>query len=147
MNALASLARHAVTYLVGVFVAWITVYLTLPGEAQAAADAAGALIEPLVVLVGLAAAVLSRLAMPALNKIFRLSAGEGSGGASGGTLLLAVGLGLGTAAVGMLPSCSPAQLAAARAVPVRSCVETDYGTVCYSSKSGIALTVDAHSQK
>lgn len=70
-----------------------------------------------------------------------------SGGRSGGTWLLAMGLGLGTAAVGILSSCSPDQLAAARAVPVRSCVETDYGTVCYSSKSGIAVSVDAKSRK
>lgn len=69
------------------------------------------------------------------------------GGRSGGTWLLVMGLGLGTAAAGMLSSCSPDQLAAARAVPVRSCVETDYGTVCYSSKSGIAVTVDATSRK
>lgn len=70
-----------------------------------------------------------------------------AGGRSGGTWLLVMGLGIGTAAVGLLPSCSPDQLAAARAVPVRGCVLTKYGTACYSSKSGIDLTVDADSRK
>lgn len=66
------------------------------------------------------------------------------GGKSGGTWLLAMGLGTAVAVMGSLPSCSPARLGA---VPIRSCVETDYGTVCYSSKSGIAVVVDATSGK
>ena len=147
MKTLATLTRHAATYLVGIFVAWFTVYLTLPGEAQAAADAANALVEPVVVLVGLAAVVISRLAMPVLTRIFRLSAGEGSGTGAGGLPLLVLGLGLGTAAVGMLPSCSPEQLAAARAVPLKACVMTPKGPVCYSTKDGLSVEIDTRSRK
>lgn len=135
MKTLASIIRHTLTYLAGIFVAWITVYLTLPGEAQAAADAVNALIEPLAVLLGLAAVVVARLAMPALNKIFRLSAGEGSGTGSGGISLLAIGgLGLSTAAVGMLPSCS-----ALGSLPVRATVQLDEGALSYSSKRGLEM--------
>jgi hypothetical protein len=46
-----------------------------------------------------------------------------------------------------LSSCSPAGMATIRAWPIKSCVLTDAGTVCYSSKSGLEVTVDATSQK
>lgn len=46
-----------------------------------------------------------------------------------------------------LSSCSPAGMATIRAWPIKSCVLTDAGTVCYSSKSGFEVTVDATSSK
>jgi hypothetical protein len=111
MQTLSTLLRHGITYLVGLLVAGLTVYLTSPGEAAAAVAAAHALIEPLVVLAGLAAVVLSRLALPVVAKVFRAGAGEKSGGGSGGILPSAfgwIGLAIGTAvaSLGALPSCS-----------------------------------------
>ena len=98
--------------------------------------------------VGVMGAVNVLLRFATSGKISLSGAGETkdsmAGGRSGGTWLLAMGLGFGTAVAGMLPSCSPAQLAA---VPLRTCVMTDYGTVCYSSKSGVAVSVDATSGK
>jgi hypothetical protein len=108
MQTLSTLARHGITYLVGLLTASLAVYLTNPEELKTATDAAHALIEPLVVLAGFAAVIVSRLAMPAIQKIFRQGAGEDSGGSAGGLNLLIVGgmMMIGTAAVGTLPSCS-----------------------------------------
>lgn len=55
-----------------------------------------------------------------------------------GRLMVLAGL-LTAAALGGLPSCSPDQLAAARAIPVRVGITTDYGRAGYSSKRGIEL--------
>lgn len=108
MQTLATLARHAVTYGVGILTAWLTLYLTEPAELKAATDAASALIEPLVILSGFVAVILSRLAMPFLTNLFRRGAGEKGDSGGGLNLLGLVGiLMIGTAAVGTLPSCSP----------------------------------------
>ncbi len=80
----------------------------------------------------------------------KFSMGKGSGG-SGGAASLLLWAGTAVGFMGGLPSCSPVDRAAAWAIvteiPIRSCVTTDYGTVCYSSKSGLAVTVDAKSGK
>jgi hypothetical protein len=47
----------------------------------------------------------------------------------------------------LLPCCTPGQLALARAVPVKACVLTKYGEVCYSSQTGISTQVDLRSGK
>ena len=60
---------------------------------------------------------------------------------------------MGTAAgiMGCLPSCSTdsaaATWAALRSVPIKTCVITDYGSACYSSKGGIEIDVDSESGK
>lgn len=109
MKTLATLTRHGITYLVGLLTAWLTLHLTAPEDLKAAVAAVEALVEPLVVISGFVAVVLARLAMPVVNKIFRRSAGEETGGASGGmSLLWLVGMTMiCTAAVGTLPSCAP----------------------------------------
>jgi len=146
MNAVASLARHFLTTLAGLG-GFLFAHGLIPAEAVGQANEAGAaLVEPLAVITGLMAAALVRLAIFCLGKIFPAVA-EKLGATSGGMPALLIGLGTAAAVMGSLPSCSPEQLALARAVPIRSCVETDYGTVCYSSKSGIAVTVDATSGK
>jgi hypothetical protein len=108
MQTLATLTRHGITYLVGILTAWLAVYLTAPEELKTATEAANALVEPLVILIGFVAVILSRLAMPALNKIFRRGAGEDSANGTGLAPLVAIGTVIGmTAAVGgLLPSCS-----------------------------------------
>ena len=112
MQTLATLTRHGVTYLVGILTAWLTLHLTAPEEIRAATDAAAALVEPLVVLAGFTAVIVARLAMPMLNKIFRRSAGEESGGTSGGTslLVMVVSMSMAVAAGTLLPSCATAPL-------------------------------------
>jgi hypothetical protein len=110
MKTLATLTRHGITYLVGLLVAWFTLHLTAPDELKTATDAANALVEPLVIVAGFVAVVLSRLAMPFVNNLFRRGAGE-KGDSGGGLNLLGLGgmMMIGTAAVGTLPSCTPGQ--------------------------------------
>jgi hypothetical protein len=57
-------------------------------------------------------------------------------------------LGVVTAGLCMaLQSCSPAQLDALKGIPISGAVDTDYGSVGYSSKSGVSLYVDRRSRK
>lgn len=72
--------------------------------------------------------------------------GAGETAESGGASLVLL---LGTAALfmGSAPSCSSDQLAAARNIPIRTTIYTDYGTATYSSKGGLALAVDRRSGK
>jgi hypothetical protein len=63
---------------------------------------------------------------------------------SGTSVLLFVAAGIaGTAAVGTLPSCSPAQIEAMRRTPIRACVVTEQGRICYSAKDGLSAEIDA----
>ena len=68
------------------------------------------------------------------------------GGASGGMLPLLV-IGFAAAALMALPSCSPSQLAVLKQMPLRACLVTDQGNLCYSTKSGLSAEVDASSHK
>jgi len=109
MKTLATLIRHAVTYLVGILLAWFTVHLTAPQELKSATEAANALVEPLVIVVGFVGVILARLAMPLLNNIFRRGAGEvndSDAGASGGKFPLALLLCAAAGLMGVLPSCA-----------------------------------------
>ena len=143
MNAVASLARHFLTTLAGLG-GFLFAPGLIPAEAVGQANAAGsALVDPLAVIAGLMAAAVVRLGIFFVGKIFPASAAKMMDAPKRGPWLV-IGLGTAAAVMGSLPSCSVSQLAA---VPLRSCVETDYGTVCYSSKSGVALTVDATSRK
>lgn len=61
-----------------------------------------------------------------------------SGTAGGLNLLWIAGLGMTVGFIGCsLPSCTPAQLAVARAIPIRIGLDTPDGSLGYSSKSGI----------
>ena len=102
MKTLATLIRHGITYLVGLLVAWFALHLAAPEDLKSATDAANALVEPLVIVAGFVAVILSRLLLTWAGNLFRRGAGETTG--SGTPLLVA--LGVGTAAVGFLPSCS-----------------------------------------
>ena len=141
MKTFATLIRHAITYLVGLLVAWFAIHLTAPDDLKTATDAANALIEPLCVVAGFVAVILTRLAMPLFSKLFRRGAGE-TDAASGGGLspcvmgfVLAAGL-----VVGALPSCSPSQTAAARAWPITFHLKGPDGDIGYSSKGGLVIT-------
>jgi hypothetical protein len=147
MKTLATLIRHVVTYAVGLLVSFLTVHLS-GVELQTGVDAANALVEPLVVLVGLLGVIASRLAMPFLHKLFRAGSGDTDDGPAGGLSPVVIGM-VGTAVAigGSLPSCSPAQLEALRGVPIRLGVETDDSRVSYSSKGGLLLEARVRREK
>ncbi len=142
---LPSILRHWFTAAATATTLYLASALLLPaGEAHRLSDALGMLVEPLMVVVSLLAVALWRMALTKGGQIFRRSAGEPSTGAAGGLGLWLVGLGLGMTAglMGLcLPSCSPGQLAAARAVPAKVCVVTPKGTVCYSSADGVSAVI------
>lgn len=71
----------------------------------------------------------------------------GNSGASGGNVPLWLVAGATAVLMGGLPSCSPALVAAARAVPIRIGVETDYGNAAYSSKRGIEVDAVIRAEK
>lgn len=108
-------------------------------DAACVSIAAGAIV--------IATAIASRL----LGKLLKepSSAGDsGAAGTSGWAFWLAT---CATAAgiMGALPSCatSASTWAAISKVPFRACVITPQGQVCYSSKAGIEVDVDASSGK
>lgn len=134
---LQTLARHIATWVVGLIVAFFTIHLTAPGELTAAKDAANAIVEPLVILLSTAAVIVTRLAMPMLQKLFRRGAGENDSSGTGGLPLLVGWITVSTLAVGTLPACSPAMADAARALPIRLTLLMPDGSLSYSSKRGI----------
>lgn len=142
---LASLLRHAFTALAGLGGFLFSKGLIDQGDVTAVDGAGVSLGNALVVIL---VAVIGRLLITLTAKFFRLGAGElenDKSKPSGGTLLLIIGT---TAALGgLLPSCSPAQLDAARAFPIRIGITTDQGTASYSSKSGLSAVIDARSGK
>lgn len=141
----ASLARHLLTYLAGLGGMLLSWHLIAPDQVEAVNKAALALITPLSVILGAIAAGLARLAITWLWKLFGIGAGERDGKKTG----LWIGLVMVGATAGLcgLPSCSPAQREALQNIPIRSAIVTDYGTLGYSSKSGISVYVDRRSGK
>jgi len=139
---LASLLRHALTALAGLGGLMLSHNLITDSDVSQV-DAAGSSLACAITVIG--TAVIGRVLLTLGGKIFTGGAGETSG-TSGGALLFAL---MGTAAgvMGCLPSCSPVTWAALKTIPLKSCVVTDYGSACYSSKSGLSVEVDAESGK
>ncbi len=69
-----------------------------------------------------------------------------SGPAGGLSLLWITGMAAAVTGVG-LPSCSPDQIAAARAIPIKACVITPEGKICYSDTDGLSAEIDARTSK
>lgn len=146
MNIL-SIFRHWFTLFATAATLWLVSAFALSAdESKTLCEAFGSLLEPVLIIGTLLITAGWRIALAWLSKLFRNGTGEmENGGPSGGAALLIV---VGTAAVlGGLPSCSPAQIEAARGFPIRGCVVTDQGAVCYSSKGGLSYEVDARSGK
>ena len=141
MKTFATLARHEVTYLVGLLVAWFTLHLTAPEDLKTATDSAHALVEPLVVVAGFVAVILTRLAMPALNKIFRRGSGENDGDSAGGLSPCWIIVVMAAALMGALPSCSP------NGTPVTFRLIGPDGAIGYSSKGGLVISGTIHGDK
>ncbi len=152
MKTLYSYLRHALTFLAGIGGLLLSYQLIAPGDVATANEAGAALIEPLTTLGGLIAAGLARLIIARVGKLFpglsesaTVDPGRGNNsGGLGGPLLLVT-----CATAGLmgfsLPSCSPAQIEAAQAVPIRIKFNTPGGDIGYTSKGG--LTVDYQTGK
>lgn len=140
---IASILRHWFT----LFATLVTGWLVLPAAQQAElGKALGDLVAPLTVIGTLLITAGWRLALGWLGRIFRSETGEDAGGLGGLPLLVVIGAAaglLGTA----LPSCAPGDVAALRGIPIKGCIQTDDGTVCYSSKGGLSYEIDRRSNK
>jgi hypothetical protein len=93
-----------------------------------------------------AANILLRFATSGKVSFFPTEVVEENNGPAGGlSPLWVVGLGMAVGCMGCLPSCSPAQMDAARAIPIKFTLITPGGDIGYSSKRG--LSVDYYSAK
>lgn len=140
------------SYLRHVFTAWITAavvalsaWLTLSeAEVKAVTEGFSKMGDGLLIVLAVVVPAAGRLLWAWAAKFFRAGSGEvqdpqGPSGGVGLILMLA-----GTAAVlGGLPSCSAESINAARAVPIRACIATEQGQLCYSSKAGLSVEVSA----
>lgn len=142
MNAVTAQLRHYITFLAGIGGLLLSWHLIAPEDVAKANDAGVALIEPLTVLAGLIGAGVTRLAITWVGKMFSHGTGESSQGSSGGMLPCVLGLAAAGSLIVSLSSCSPAQLAAVRAIPIKACYIAPDGThVCYSSRDGVEVDV------
>ena len=140
MNALYSLLRHIVTA-----IAALSAYFALYDPAQAQ-GADGMPLDPLGAAGMTIAVALTRWVLSWVSRgLAKLAAAEG--GISGGTWCVIGWLSMAVGIVGSLPSCAPGWRTSLGGVPVKACVATDQGTVCYSSDDGATATVDLRSAK
>ena len=143
--------RHLLTFLAGLGTSFAAWHIISPDSAAAVDAAAQGLAVPLTALAGAIAVGVSRAAMGWLNGLISTGAGvTGTDDHSGGVPAWALAILTGVTAAGLglsLPSCSSAQWAAFKSIPIKSCIVTDYGTACYSSKSGLSVEVDQTSGK
>ena len=133
---LKSLVRHLLTFLVGLGATLESTGL-IGADDVTAANAAGVQLQD--VLAGLVAMICARLFLHFGGKLFSGNSVSDSKDKGLNGLLLFLGM----AGLFMgLPSCTPAQLEAAKAMPVKACYTDDAGNrACYSSKGGIELEV------
>ena len=141
-DTLASLIRHATTALLALGGLLASHDLIAPSDV-ASVDAAGVSLQGALVVI--VVAIAGRLAITLTGKIFPAAAAKLTGPAAGGPLAVMGWIVVGTLAggLGCLPACSQAQLAAARAIPIRACVITPHGKVCYSDVEGLSAEIDA----
>ncbi len=144
---LASYLRHAFTGWIAAAALYLTAKLMLDAAAtQAVEQALKQIGDGLLLLIITLCPVIGRMVWSWAGSLFRRGSGENDTSGSGGNLGLWV-IGAMAACLCGLPSCSPDQIAAARAIPIKTCVVTDKGTICYSSKSGLSAEIDATSGK
>jgi len=137
-----SLLRHVVTSLATVGTLLLTKGLIAPDAVQAV-NAGGVSLG--VALVAIATPVLSRLVLTGLGK---LSPGcVETAGPTAPVWALCMGLGAAAGFGLFLPSCSPAQITAALAIPIHGILRTEHSTIGYDSQTGVAVEVDATSDK
>lgn len=140
MNAIYSLLRHVITA-----IAALSAYLALYEPPPPAADSLP--VDPLGALGMTLAVGLTRWALAMVGRILAYLADKASGGMSGGSWCLLVWCSMAVGLIGALPSCSAAQRERLGTVPLRACVATDQGTLCYSNKEGATATVNLRGMK
>lgn len=150
-DSIASLIRHATTALLALGGLLASHDLIDPSDV-ASVDAAGVSLQGALVVI--VVAIAGRLAITLTGKIFPAVAAKLTGAGAGVPLSL---VWIGTAAglvVSGLPSCSPgvasgyagaspAWLTELRAIPVKACVLTPQGKICYSDTDGLSAEIDA----
>jgi hypothetical protein len=147
----ASLIRHLLTCLAGIGGFLLEAGLIDSTQVAQANEAGAALVDPMAILCGLAAAGLARVAIGCLGKIFPALAAKISGASGGALPLWLLVMTAGALVMGCLPSCTPngtgLDWTALKSIPIKSCIVTEQGKICYSSKSGLEVEVDARSGK
>lgn len=134
-----SYLRHIFTTLVTALVVMITGYFVLDAEqAKAVTEGLAKMGDGAVMVLLVIAPVMGRLLWAWGSKIFQRGSGETGNSSAGGLGLWMVGCGM-AGLLGGLPSCTPTQMDALRAVPIRVGVETPDSRVSYSSKGGLVV--------
>lgn len=143
-----SMIRHGITALPAVGAALATHGALTPAEG-AVVDAKMA--EFLSGMALVAAAALSRGVLALVAKYVPHLSGILGGASSGGTspvwILTVVGTMAGFVMVGGLSSCSSAQLAAFKAIPITVGIEGEHGTYTYNHETGIGVAVKVREAK
>ena len=138
-----TLLRHVTTSLATVGTLLLTKGLITPTDVSAVNTGGSSLA---VGLVAIATPILCRLAIVVLGKLNLSGSSAATDKVAG--WLLCVGFGTAAGFFGLaLSSCSPAQLAAAEAIPVHSTVTLKNGSIGYDSSTGITVKVDTSGDK
>ena len=134
--------RHQLSFLAALGVMLASWHLLAPEQVEAVNKAGAQLIEPLLVILGAIAVFLSRQVMAWLSGFLVRKDRSGKGTSGTAALLLLIGTAAVISMAGALSSCSPDQIRVMKDVPIKGCVFTDQGKVCYSSKSGLEVDAD-----
>jgi hypothetical protein len=143
-----SILRHWFITAATALTVWLVAFLTLSADdAHKLSEALGMLVEPLIVITGIVAVAAWRIFLAKAGSAFRLGSGETDKDSAGGLSPCVIALGMAAAFMGSLPSCSPAQLDAARAVPITFHLVGPDGSVGYSSKGGLVISGEIRATK
>lgn len=143
-----TVTRHITTFLGGfgsqlLALGWINAD-AVPGINESAT----ALTNPLIVVIGLIGALLTRVLIAVVSNLFRTGTGESKSDSAGGLSPCVLGLCMAAGLMGLAtPSCTPAQIETARAIPIRIGIESPNASLGYSSKSGLDLRARVQGDK
>jgi hypothetical protein len=126
-NIISTSLRHIFTALAGLGT-FLAMHGLIGPSDGAAVDVAGATLGDALAVV--AAALVARLVVWATGMVV-------TGGVPNVPLWMLSWLCVGTLVAGGLPACSPAQMEAARAIPIRIGIQGPDGAATYSSKGGL----------
>jgi hypothetical protein len=150
MEYLKSLTRHWLTWAFSAAVIWLVATFALPEADQTVlADAFAKITESVLVILVVLAPLVGRFVLTWISQAFRSGAGETENktGSSGGNLPLWVCIGTLAGFMGLLPACSSAQWAAARAIPIRIGIQGPDAALNYSAKAGLELNAVIRAEK
>ena len=139
---LPTLLRHFFTALATVGTLLLTKGLITPSDVSAVNAGGSSIAAALVVIL---TPILSRLAITLLGKLPLSGITAATDKAAGWLLWICAGTAVGAGGLSLL-SCSAAQQADFKSLPISGTVHTNYGTVSYDS-NGVHIDVDATSGK